>query len=281
MSFLVLFVRLPRVIFLLGAWRSLPFIFNVWLRILRGLLVIFLFQNGERASGVSLLIVEERLSLTVIITWFLYGGGIFILILLAIKSALPPFQAWLIRVLSSCKREIFVWAISAHKMPVVMFFMRFKVIIMLRFLVFSIGIGVLFLLRLGGIRRIVILSSRNVFSSAILFFWFWGNEGILFFFCYCLVIWRAIVKRKVELDRIFFLIGLMGLPPFILFQIKLMILLSLLAEAWEYAFILVFISAISVLVYIRFCFLINVKYTGNARSLLGAWALFRGGIILI
>ena len=267
--------------FLLGTWRSLPFIFNIWLRVLRGLLVIFLFQNGERASGVSLLIVEERLSLTVIITWFLYGGGIFILILLTIKRALPPFQAWLIRALSSCKREILVWAISAHKIPVVMFFISFKIMIILRFLIFSIGLGVLFLLRLGGIRRIVILSSRNVFSSAILFLWFWGNEGVLFFVCYCLVIWGSIVKRSIELDRIFFFIGLMGLPPFLLFQIKWIVLLALLTEAWEYALIFVLASAVSVLIYIRFCFLVDVKYTGNRRSLFSAWALLRGGIILI
>ncbi len=281
MSFLALLSAAPGAIFFLGTWRSLPFILNIFLSLLTGIIVLFLFRRKEASPGVSLFLVEERLSLAVIATWFLWGGGIFIFIFLIIKRALAPFHLWLISALSSCRREALVWAISIHKAPVTIFFIRFKIMSAIPLLIFRLVRGAFFLLRAGETRRMVVLSSRNVFSSLFLFLWFLRGEGILFFLCYCFILWRILLRQRARLDRIFFFIGLIGVPPLLLFQIKWMVLYPLFQEAWAPVFLFILGSALATVGYIRYCFLIDLRNIKPGHTYLIRWGLIRGALLLI
>lgn len=264
---------------LISTWRSLPFILNVWFSLLRGVILLFLLQDEKSSAGVRLLVVEERLSLAVILLWFLSGGIAPVFLLLVIKSALAPFHAWLIKALALCKKETLVWALSAHKTPVVMFFLRLSSAPGLVLLLLSICRGTLFLFALGEVRRIVILSSRNVFASSILFFWFFGTEALLFFALYCLVLWRSLT-RGTEFNSLLLFLGLIGIPPLLLFQFKWILLFSLIKETSGLALILIFFSAISVAVYARFCFFVDFKKEENRQAFLAAWALVRSSLLV-
>lgn len=281
MSFLILLLRVPRVIVFLGTWGRLPFILNVLLSVLTGIIVLFLLHNKSRASRIRFFLVEESLSLIIILTWFLFGGGTFIFLFLFIKRALVPFHTWLISALSVCQREALVWGITVHKIPVVLFFIRLKILSALSLLLFRLMLGAFFLFRVGEIRRIVILSSGNIFSSLLLFLWFFSGEGAYFFLCYCFILWSVVLKENLELNRIFFFIGLIGAPPLLLFQIKWILLSPLFNESWGYVLILIFSSAVAVIGYSRYCLLVDLKPISSAYRGLIRWGLVRSRLLLI
>lgn len=272
---------MPRIVVLLGAWRRLPLMLNVFLRLLSGIIVLFLFQRKENSAGVSLFLVEESLSLAVIMAWFLWGGGAFIFLFLAVKSAFAPFHWWLVSVLSSCRREVLIWGISIHKIPVIIFFISLKIISILILLVFRLIIGALFLFRAGEVRRIIILSSRNIFSSIFLFLWLLRREGLFFLFCYCFILWGSLLRQSSGLNSVFFFIGLIGAPPLLLFQIKWMLLYPLFQENWRYVFIFILASTIAAISYVRYCFLADFRAARGARVFFMGWVLVRRGLLLV
>lgn len=80
--------------------------------------------------------------------------------------------------------------------------------------------GVILMFSLSGVNRMVILSSTNTLASILILLCFSSLRGVVFFFCYMGVVGFTLITFSSFLRSRFLLMGFIGLPPFLLFQIK-------------------------------------------------------------
>jgi len=253
--------------------RTLPLSFNIWLRLLTGALCYILIRNNNLTRSLTLFIVEERISLFIILTWRIGGGGVLLVLLLAIKRGLAPFHLWVINTLSHCNRQTIIWAITIHKLPIVgiilaLAFTSFLIPFTLRF-----TLGVLIIISFRRINRMLLLSSNNTFTSLIILLCLTPLRGLLFFLLYILLLWRTLNFLSSTISSLLLLFGFIGIPPLFLFQSKWIVTELLWTINSLCSILFVSASVISSIIYIRFVFLINFElFLAQSTIFFLAWA---------
>jgi hypothetical protein len=171
------------------------------------------------SGALTLYVVEEGLSFLFILLW-VGGGGAFVYVVLILKRALAPFHFWFIKILRERDGPSFIWGITFHKVPIIGVFIRACTLSLLPLLFFRLVGGAVLFLYLREINDLLFLSSRNTLVTFLILVVFYPFRAFIVFLLYRSVLWGVcfyIVPRR---TRVCLMVGLIGLPPFLLFQLK-------------------------------------------------------------
>ena len=234
---------------------STPLFLNIWISIITGLIVYFLFNN--KIIAFTLYMVEEGLSFFIIFIWVFLLSKFIIGIFLLIKGAFPPFHKWLIEIVQRQERLIFLWGVSFHKIPIFIFW-RLVVTMEISFLVIFSTIGGAFLMwKFREFSRIFVLSSISVVGMIWIMVGISFIAGCIGIFLYVVILWRMRELSFLKINGIFFMFGLVGLPPLLIFQIKWFVIENYILIFPRISVIAFIVTILSTVGYLRILILIS------------------------
>lgn len=234
-----------------------PILLRFWLRGITGTLVYLLLTESCLGGGTLLYLVEERLSLFIILRWLLLGGGVFLLFFLVIKGALSPLHKWFVEALRERRTQVLVWGLTFHKFPLLLLIREIISPWRIRFLSLSFLRGAVLIFKLGETRGILILSSRNSLVLIVLLLILDLSGGFILLLCYIGVFWRGWILREQRINRIFLLLGIIGFPPFLFFQLKWRVFFLLLNRRELLSLFLAVSSGVAAVAYVRLALLFD------------------------
>lgn len=286
MKYNMLFYIMFHLISLLILWTILslfintPLFLNIWIRFITGIIVFFLFKR--KTSGLTLYIIEERISYFIIFIWILFASKLFVTLLIIIKGAFPPFHQWFIETFFFQETFILLWGLTFHKIPIYILWTILYSTKISFLLVMSSVIRRLIIWNTREFQNILILSSR----STIRFIWIIcplsisiRRTGLVIYF---ITLWRRREISNYKFNRIFLILGLAGLPPLPIFQIKFLAIEKFIETIPTISIFLLRITILSSIGYLRV--LIIIKFNkldfSNRRILFIFWILSSPFILL-
>ena len=229
---------------------------------------IFISRKGVNSSINSLkyFISQRAASLLFIIfffSYFLFRGDLFVFLML-FKIGIPPFQGWVISILSSIGiGEIYLLFSIQKFIPIIILSNLVNEKVIVFFLIMSILLVISYIKYLSSL--VIILFISSVVNSIWVISSILNGGWFIFFIIYCLILGGLIfslvifnIKKIIDLkegERMpkfiisFHLFNIGGVPPMLGFVIKLILLLKLLNIRIFYIGVLLFSSFVLLIIY--------------------------------
>ena len=215
-----------------------------------------------------------------IVSWFFILSPTLLLLLIFIKGALVPTHTWFLKTITKRRNFTFIWSITIHKLPIFAFFTCFASSFNSKILIISMFLGSLLFLLSNNIRLILIISSGNTIASIFFLNPVFKLFRILLLLSYWGILLRSIILEKILVSGALLFLGLSGVPPLFFFQMKFIIIETLLVtQTWIRILLLLFRAILSAFVYLRLLLLFQKENNHSLRkAFFTAWiplSLFR------
>lgn len=239
-----------------------PVFFLFWFRLITCFFLLF-FQGGRGLRIIYLL--EEGVSFSLFFSWVFTGSVNFLTGMALVKLRIPPFHFWFIKAIEEQGGRAFLWGITGHKVPIVIFWIVFISRVITPLMVGVIVIRARAILLQQRMLRVLIISS-SIFILPLIVVLSFSLRVIRGFLLYLFsIVWCFFWSRNfVEGSLWWFVVA--GLPPFLGFQIK-WLLVEMIWGAW--GFIFLFVSILVFWVYLRI--IIQVKEITRLSAYTSSW----------